>query len=86
VCLGTACQVRGAARLVDALEKRLGVVLGQGSGPDGWALEELSCVGACSFGPLLLQDGRMAGALPVGDGPALAAHLDRLALPGAGVC
>ena len=72
VCLGTACQVRGAARLVVALEQWLGVELGHGAGAAGWALEELSCVGACSFGPLLLVDG------------VVARSLEALPLPGGG--
>lgn len=76
VCLGTACQVRGAAVLVTALEQRLGAGLGQGAGALGWALDEQSCVGACSFGPLLLVDGALATSLPVDDREALA---DRLA-------
>lgn len=84
VCLGTACQVRGAARLVGALEQRLGVELGQGTGAAGCALEELTCVGACSFGPLLLVDGVLEGGWPVEDPAALATRLDRLALSGAG--
>ncbi|MEB3276077.1 MAG: NAD(P)H-dependent oxidoreductase subunit E [Cyanobacteriota bacterium] len=84
VCRGTACQVRGAARLVAALERRLAVGLGQGAGAGGWALEELSCVGACSFGPLLLLDGALAGGMPVHDPVGLAARLDALALAGAG--
>ena len=52
VCLGTACFVRGGT----ALQQRLA----QGLAP-GWALEQLSCIGACAQGPVLLVDGRIAG-------------------------
>jgi len=51
VCLGTACFVRGGT----ALQQRLA----QGLAP-GWALEQLSCIGACAQGPVLLVDGRIA--------------------------
>lgn len=52
VCLGTACFVRGAS----VLQQRLA----QGLAP-GWELEQLSCVGACAQGPVLLVDGQIAG-------------------------
>ena len=52
VCLGTACFVRGAS----ALQQRLA----QGLAPDV-VLEQLSCVGACAQGPVLLVDGQVAG-------------------------
>ncbi|MBM5800637.1 MAG: NADH-quinone oxidoreductase subunit E [Cyanobacteria bacterium K_DeepCast_35m_m2_023] len=82
VCLGTACQVRGAAALLVALEQRLGVGLGQGAGAAGWSLDEQSCLGACSFGPLLLVDGALARCLPVDDQDALAERLDAVVLNG----
>ena len=77
VCRGTACNVRGAAQLVAALELRLGRQL-------AWALDEVSCIGACSFGPLLLLDGQLAGPLPVADPAALKRALDALPLPEVG--
>ena len=57
VCLGTACFVRGGGALALALQRRLGLALDQ-SRPDGrWALEQVSCVGACGQAPVLLLDG-----------------------------
>ncbi|MEB3235055.1 MAG: NAD(P)H-dependent oxidoreductase subunit E [Cyanobacteriota bacterium] len=81
VCLGTACQLHGAARLVAALEQRLGVELGQAAGAAGCSLEEVSCVGACSFGPLLLLDGVLERSLPVDDPACLMSRLDALSGP-----
>ena len=81
ICLGTACVVRGAARLLAAVEQRLGLPL-QGRSADGrWSLQQLSCIGACAQGPLLLIDGHLAAALPLNDAAALAARFDALALP-----
>lgn len=77
VCRGTACNVRGAAQLVAALAQRL-------KAQSSWALEEVSCVGACSFGPLLLVDGQLAGPLPVGEPTKLDHCFNALALPEAG--
>jgi len=53
VCLGTACFVRGATALQQRLAQRLA---------PGWVLEQLSCIGACAQGPVLLVDGQIAGA------------------------
>jgi NADH:ubiquinone oxidoreductase subunit E len=59
VCLGTACFVRGGGALALALQRRLGLELDQ-SRPDGrWALERVSCVGACGQAPVLLLDGSL---------------------------
>ncbi len=74
VCCGTACHVRGAARLLAALTQRLALCA-------DWALEEVSCVGACSFGPLLRIDAAVVGPLPVDDPAVLKQRLDALALP-----
>lgn len=82
VCRGTACNVRGAARLLAALAQRFDRQLDRGIAAAGWALEEVSCVGACSFGPLLLVDHQLHGPLPVADPAALGRRLDVLALPG----
>lgn len=81
VCLGTACVVRGAGRLLAALEQRLGLPPGGRSADGAWTLQALSCIGACSQAPLLLVDDRLAGALPPDDPAALADRFDALALP-----
>ena len=61
VCVGTACHVRGAAKIVDTLERELGVSSG-GTTPDGqFTLETVNCVGACAMGPLVLVDGEYHG-------------------------
>ena len=61
VCIGTACHVRGAARLLEQLERDTGVAAG-GTSPDlSLTVEEVSCVGACALGPLVLIDGEYHG-------------------------
>ena len=56
VCLGTACHVAGGARILDQLERDLGIKAG-GTTPDGkLSLEAVRCVGACALSPLVLVD------------------------------
>ncbi len=56
VCLGTACHVAGGPRLLDQLERDLGIKAG-GTTPDGkFSLEAVRCVGACALSPLILVD------------------------------
>ena len=51
VCCGTACHLRGAPALAEALERRLGLKLGETS-PDGrYTLEAVNCLGACALAP-----------------------------------
>jgi NADH-quinone oxidoreductase subunit E len=61
VCLGTACHVRGAPRVLDALERNLQVKPGT-TGEDGkFTLETVNCVGACALGPIVVVDGEYNG-------------------------
>ncbi len=56
-CLGTACHVRGAARVVDELQDQLGIKSGETT-PDGqFTLETVNCLGACALGPVVVIDG-----------------------------
>lgn len=61
VCLGTACHVRGAGRLLEAMERKLRVGSG-GTTPDlRFTLESVRCVGACALGPIVVVDGEFHG-------------------------
>jgi NADH-quinone oxidoreductase subunit E len=61
VCLGTACHVRGAPRVLDALERTLSIKPGT-TGEDGqFTLETVNCVGACALGPIVVVDGEYNG-------------------------
>jgi NADH:ubiquinone oxidoreductase subunit E len=83
VCLGTACFVKGGGELAARLERRLGLRLDDPAGNGTWALEHVSCVGACGQAPVLVVDGRLEPRLPLDDPAALAARLDALGLAGA---
>jgi len=63
LCLGTACYVRGAARVLQALREELGVDLG-GTSADGlFTLEGVRCLGACGLAPVMMVDGEVYGRL-----------------------
>ena len=57
-CLGTACHVRGAPRIVEELERQLGIKAGQTTGDKEFTLETVNCLGACALGPVVVIDGR----------------------------
>ena len=61
VCMGTACHVRGSAKLVEKLERDLGIKAGQTTGDGMFTLETANCLGACALGPLVVVDGEYHG-------------------------
>lgn len=61
VCMGTACHVRGSRRVLEQLERDLGVGAGQTTADRQFTLQEVNCVGACALGPLLIVDDRYHG-------------------------
>ncbi len=54
VCLGTACHVRGAARVADLMELDLGIKRGETTGDLEFTLETVGCVGCCALGPMVM--------------------------------
>jgi NADH-quinone oxidoreductase subunit E len=61
VCLGTACHVRGAERILGAIERELGVQGGETDEDLHWSLETVGCLGACALGPIVVVDGEYHG-------------------------
>ncbi|MDX9928320.1 MAG: NAD(P)H-dependent oxidoreductase subunit E [Bacteroidales bacterium] len=61
ICMGTACYVRGAEKVLEEFRKQLGVEVGQ-STPDGkFSLSSLRCVGACGLAPVVLVGDKTYG-------------------------
>ena len=56
-CLGTACHVRGAPRVVEEFERQLGIKAGQTTEDKEFTLETVNCLGACALGPVVVIDG-----------------------------
>ena len=56
VCRGTACYVRGARRVLDAVRASLGVADGETTGDMLFSLETVACLGACAMSPVMMVD------------------------------
>lgn len=53
VCRGTACHVRGGARILREVEKRLGIKPGETTDDWEYSLETVACIGACALAPTM---------------------------------
>jgi NADP-reducing hydrogenase subunit HndA len=61
VCMGTACFVKGADKVVEALKQQLNLEVGEVT-PDGkFSLDCLRCVGACALAPVVLVGEKVYG-------------------------
>jgi NADH-quinone oxidoreductase subunit E len=55
ICSGTACHVRGAPFIIDAIEEELELEEGEDTTPDGeFTVEKVACFGACSLAPVMI--------------------------------
>ena len=54
VCRGNACHVRGGARILREVEKRLGIKPGETTDDLEYSLETVACVGACALAPTMV--------------------------------
>ncbi len=61
VCLGTACHVRGAQRIVDQITMELGIRPGETTKDRNFTLETVNCLGVCASGPIMAIDGEYFG-------------------------
>jgi NADH:ubiquinone oxidoreductase subunit E len=63
VCTGTACHVRGAGKVLQALEEDLKVKEGQTTGDSLFTLEAVRCIGCCASGPVITVNKETHGGL-----------------------
>ncbi len=61
VCMGTACHVRGAARILEQLERCLSIKSGEVTPDLQFGLATVNCVGTCALGPVVSVDGEYHG-------------------------
>jgi NADH-quinone oxidoreductase subunit E len=61
VCMGTACHVRGATRVLDTVQDLIGIKPGETSSDLKYSLKTVNCVGCCSLGPVMVIDGEYHG-------------------------
>jgi len=61
ICLGTACHVRGAQRVLDAIQDLTGIKAGETDVDLKFSLETVNCLGCCALGPVVEVDGKTYG-------------------------
>ena len=63
VCLGTACYVKSAARILEAIEDFAKIKPGETTPDKQLSLLTVRCIGACGIAPAVVYDGNVAGRL-----------------------
>ncbi len=63
ICLGTACYVRGGTRILDSVERLLGIKPSETTSDSRFSLETVNCLGCCALGPVIELDGQYYGRL-----------------------
>ena len=63
VCMGTACYVKGANLILDKLQEKLGIHVGDCTGDGLFSLEICRCIGACGLAPVIMVDDEVYGRL-----------------------
>jgi NADH-quinone oxidoreductase subunit E len=61
ICMGTACHVRGASRVLDKVEEMTGIKPGETDLDLKFSLEIVNCLGCCALGPVMEIDGKTHG-------------------------
>jgi len=56
VCLGTACHVRGAQRVLEEMKRKLQIDTGETTADQLFTLKTVNCLGACALGPIVVVD------------------------------
>ncbi|HEC33436.1 MAG TPA: NADH-quinone oxidoreductase subunit NuoE [Chloroflexi bacterium] len=75
-CDGTACHVRGAARIIKAVEQELGIKAGETTPDLKCTYEVVYCIGSCALAPTAIVDDHVAGRLTPERMLSLIEHLD----------
>lgn len=65
VCLGTACYVKGADKILQRIEERLGIKNGECTEDRMFSIDSCRCVGACGLAPVMMIDDEVYGKLDV---------------------
>lgn len=67
VCMGTACFVKGADKILDEFKKQLGVSTGETTADKQFTLKDVRCVGACGLAPIVLVGEKVYGRITHAD-------------------
>jgi NADH-quinone oxidoreductase subunit E/NADP-reducing hydrogenase subunit HndA len=69
VCMGTACYVKGAADILDALEDELGIKYGETTKDGQFSIHETRCIGTCALAPVMTIGDKLYGQIKASDIP-----------------
>lgn len=69
ICLGTACYVKGAQKIVDKIQSELNCNVGETTKDGKFTLEATRCIGACGLAPVIMIDDDVYGRLVEDDIP-----------------
>lgn len=61
ICMGTACHVRGATRVLEKVQDLTGIKPGETDLELKFSLETVNCLGCCALGPVMEIDGKTHG-------------------------
>lgn len=67
ICMGTACHVRGAKRVLETVEDLTGIKPGETDMEMKFSLETVNCLGCCALGPVIEVDGKTHGKISVSE-------------------
>lgn len=65
VCMGTACFVRGADKIVEKFKERLGIESNETTEDGLFTLKDVRCIGACGLAPVVMIDDKVYGRVKV---------------------
>ncbi len=63
MCLGTACYVKGADKVLEAIEKEIGIKCGECTEDGLFSIDSCRCVGACGLAPVMMVGEEVYGRL-----------------------
>ena len=63
LCLGTACYVKGASDVLEAVQQRLGIKTGSITSDGKFSLDACRCIGACGLAPVMMINNHVYGRL-----------------------
>jgi NADH-quinone oxidoreductase subunit E len=61
ICMGTACHVRGATRVLETVQDLTGIKPGETDADLKFSLETVNCLGCCALGPVIEINGKTHG-------------------------
>jgi NADH-quinone oxidoreductase subunit E/NADP-reducing hydrogenase subunit HndA len=67
VCMGTACFVRGADKVIEAFKQKLGIESNETTEDGLFTMKDVRCIGACGLAPVVMVDGKVFGRVKVED-------------------